>query len=67
MNRAEVGRDDIVLITVPGALEIPLALSELSEISHFDGFVALGCVIRGDDTYHFEVVCNESARAITDL
>jgi len=43
-----------------------LILSELSESGGFDGLIALGCVIRGE-TYHFEVVCNESARAITEI
>ncbi|WP_417550321.1 6,7-dimethyl-8-ribityllumazine synthase [Methylophaga sp.] len=66
LNRAAVASNDIVLFTVPGALEISLVLSELSESGSFDGLVALGCVIRGE-TYHFEVVCNESARAITEI
>ena len=56
-------------IDVPGALEIPsaiqLAVGERSG-SSFDGFVALGCVIRGD-TYHFEIVANESARGLMQL
>lgn len=58
-------------VGVPGALEIPLAIglavraSERTGIIH-DGFVALGCVIRGD-TYHFEVVANESARGLMEL
>ena len=66
LNRAAVASNDIVLFTVPGALEISLVLSELSESGKFDGLIALGCVIRGE-TYHFEVVCNESARAITEI
>lgn len=51
-------------IVVPGALEIPGAIAALA--GHADGFVALGCVIRGE-TYHFEIVANESARGIMDL
>lgn len=52
------------VVEVPGALEIPTAISYARD--HFDGFVALGCVIRGE-TYHFEVVSNESARGINNL
>lgn len=52
---------------VPGALEIGPAIKLISEAKHnFDGFVALGCVIRGE-TSHFDIVINESARAITNL
>lgn len=51
-------------IQVPGALEIPGAIRLAA--SHFDGFVALGCVMRGE-TWHFEVVSNESARGLMDL
>lgn len=53
-------------ITVPGALEIPAAIGLAVEDGGFDGFVALGCVIRGE-TYHFEVVASESARGIMAL
>jgi 6,7-dimethyl-8-ribityllumazine synthase len=58
-------------ITVPGALEIPAAIlfasqSRQSTAKAYDGFVALGCVIRGE-TYHFEIVAGESARGIMDL
>ena len=53
-------------ITVPGALEIPAALSLAAESGRYDGFVALGVVIRGE-TYHFEIVANESARGIMAL
>jgi len=51
-------------VTVPGALEIPAAIRIAAE--RYDGFVALGCVIRGE-TYHFEIVANESARGLMDL
>ena len=53
-------------ITVPGALEIPAAIALAAESGRYDGFVALGVVIRGE-TYHFEVVSNESARALMAL
>lgn len=53
-------------ITVPGALEIPAAIAMASESGRYDGYVAVGVVIRGE-TYHFEVVSNESARAIMAL
>jgi 6,7-dimethyl-8-ribityllumazine synthase len=60
------------VVTVPGALEIPGVIAMAEEGGHrpagvrYDGYVALGCVIRGE-TYHFEVVAGESARGITDL
>ena len=54
------------IVTVPGALEIPAAISYGVQQVKYDGFVALGTVIRGE-TYHFEIVANESARAIMDL
>ncbi len=59
------------VVTVPGALEIPAAISIAGSRSEsgearFDGFVALGCVIRGE-TYHFDIVANESCRALTDI
>jgi 6,7-dimethyl-8-ribityllumazine synthase len=63
---AEMGVDasDIAEVTVPGALEIPLALQAFASTEQFDALIALGCVVKGD-TYHFEVVCNESAAGIT--
>lgn len=57
---------DITLATVPGALEIPLVLQQMAGSEQFDALIALGAVIRGD-TYHFEVVSNESARCIGDV
>src|SRR5687768_595400 len=53
-------------VTVPGALEIPAAIALAAETGRYDGFVALGIVIRGE-TYHFEIVAGESARAIMAL
>ena len=54
-------------ISVPGALEIPAAIAMASiGDRHFDGYVALGCVIRGE-TSHYDSVCNESARGLMDL
>jgi len=54
------------VIEVPGALEIAPAIKRANEVAKFDGYIALGCIIRGE-TYHFEIVSNESARALTDL
>ncbi len=61
-----VAEDDITLATVPGALEIPLVLLRMAESGNFDALIALGAVIRGE-TYHFEVVSNESARCVSDV
>lgn len=61
-----VAEDDITLATVPGALEIPLVLLHMAESEKFDALIALGAVIRGD-TYHFEVVSNESARCVNEV
>ncbi|HLS86733.1 MAG TPA: 6,7-dimethyl-8-ribityllumazine synthase [Burkholderiales bacterium] len=54
------------VMSVPGALEIPVALQWLAQTGRFDALAAVGCVIRGE-TYHFEVVCNESARGVMDV
>jgi len=59
-----VDQNDILVATVPGALEIPLTLSQLAETGRFDALIALGAVIRGE-TYHFEIVSNESAAGIS--
>lgn len=56
--------EDVLHVTVPGALEIPLALQKMAETQQFDALIALGAVIRGD-TYHFELVSNESGAGIT--
>lgn len=59
-----VAEKDIDHITVPGALEVPVALQAMAEKANYDALVALGCIIRGE-TYHFELVANESGAAVT--
>jgi 6,7-dimethyl-8-ribityllumazine synthase len=66
LARLGIADDDVVFTTVPGALELPLALQAMAQSGRFDALVALGAVIRGE-TYHFEIVSNESARGITDV
>ena len=61
-----VSRKDMCIVTVPGALEIPLTLQTMARSGKYDALIALGAVIRGE-TYHFEIVSNESARGITDV
>ena len=61
-----VDEDDVTHLTVPGSLEIPVALAKLASTEDFDVLIALGCVIRGE-TYHFEVVSNESARGVAQV
>ncbi len=58
--------EDILLVSVPGALEIPLALRKMAESGQFDALIALGAVIRGE-TYHFELVSNESGAGTTRI
>lgn len=62
----EAGGHSHELVEVPGALEIPAAIALAAETGRFDAYVALGCIIRGE-TYHFEIVSNESARGIMAL
>ncbi|MBK0392938.1 6,7-dimethyl-8-ribityllumazine synthase [Ramlibacter algicola] len=64
LARLGVESDDVTHVLVPGALEVPVALQALAEKNRYDGLVALGCVIRGE-TYHFELVANESAAGVT--
>ena len=59
-----VAEDDITLVTVPGALEVPVALQALAETEDYDALIALGCIIRGE-TYHFELVANESGAGVS--
>jgi 6,7-dimethyl-8-ribityllumazine synthase len=56
----------VTVVSVPGALEIPLALQQLAATGHYDALIALGAVVRGD-TYHFEVVSNESASGVNQV
>lgn len=66
LARLGVADGDIVLATVPGALEVPLVLLRMANSQKFDALVALGAVIRGE-TYHFEIVANESARGVSEV
>ena len=59
-----VAPDNIRHITVPGALEVPVALQAMAESDDFDALIALGCIVRGE-TYHFELVANESGAGIS--
>ncbi|MBM5570681.1 MULTISPECIES: 6,7-dimethyl-8-ribityllumazine synthase [Deefgea] len=59
-----VAEQDILLVSVAGALEIPVVLQTMAESDRFDALIALGAVIRGD-TYHFELVANESGAGVT--
>jgi 6,7-dimethyl-8-ribityllumazine synthase len=61
-----VAASDIEVVEVPGALELPLALQAMARSDRYDALIALGCVIRGQ-TYHFELVANESARGIMQV
>jgi len=61
-----VDEKNITHVLVPGALEVPCALQALAESQKYDALVALGCIIRGE-TYHFELVANESGAAVTRL
>ena len=66
LKKLGVAAEAITIATVPGALEIPLVLQTMSQSGNFDALVALGAVIRGE-TYHFEVVSNDSCRAIMEV
>ena len=59
-----VDSESIEHVTVPGALEIPVALMAMADSANYDALIALGCVIRGD-TYHFELVANESGAGVS--
>ena len=66
LGEANVVDERITIVTVPGALETPLALQRLAQSGNHDVLVALGAVIRGD-TYHFEIVANESAAGLASV
>jgi 6,7-dimethyl-8-ribityllumazine synthase len=66
LKRLGVTDSNMVIADVPGALEIPLVLQTMAQSRRYDALVALGAVIRGE-TYHFEVVSNDSCRAIMDV
>ena len=66
LKTLKVPESNIHHVTVPGALEVPVALQALAQTQRFDALIALGCIIRGE-TYHFELVANESGSAITQL
>lgn len=57
---------EVDLIEVPGALEVPSAVAMAERLAEFDGYVALGCIIRGETT-HYDTVCNDSSRALSLL
>jgi 6,7-dimethyl-8-ribityllumazine synthase len=61
-----VEEQNIEHVQVPGALEVPVALQAMAEREQYDALVALGCIIRGE-TYHFELVANESGAGVTRL
>jgi 6,7-dimethyl-8-ribityllumazine synthase len=63
---ARLGVTQVVVESVAGALEIPLALQWMAQSGRFDALVAVGAVIRGE-TYHFEIVANESARGVMEV
>jgi 6,7-dimethyl-8-ribityllumazine synthase len=63
LDRLDVEESDIRHVTVPGALEIPVALKAMAESGDFDALIALGCVIRGE-TFHFELVATQSAAGV---
>ncbi|GGP27435.1 6,7-dimethyl-8-ribityllumazine synthase [Silvimonas amylolytica] len=66
LKKLGVQDEDLLLTTVPGALEIPLVLQSLAESDQYDALIALGAVIRGE-TYHFELVSNESGSGVTRI
>jgi 6,7-dimethyl-8-ribityllumazine synthase len=66
LRKQGVPASNIRIVTVPGALEAPLALQKMAQSGHYDALIALGAVIRGE-TYHFEIVSNEMASGITTV
>ncbi|MES2770475.1 MAG: 6,7-dimethyl-8-ribityllumazine synthase [Pseudomonadota bacterium] len=66
LQQSGIAAKHIALATVPGALEIPLALQSMAQSARFHALIALGAVIRGE-TYHFEVVSNDACRALMEV
>jgi len=66
LTKLGVATDDVTIVSVPGALEAPLVLQQMAVSDAYDALIALGAVIRGE-TYHFEIVSNESARGIMSV
>ena len=66
LDKLGVKQEDVTLVTVPGALEVPLVLEKMALSDSYDALIALGAVVRGD-TYHFEIVANESCSGITQV
>ena len=66
LREAGIADDNVTFVTVPGALEAPLALQRLAQTGDYDALVVLGAVIRGE-TYHFEIVSDESAAGVTSV
>ena len=64
LHALQVEPENIETVSVPGALEVPIALQALAERESFDALIALGCIVRGE-TYHFELVANESGAGVT--
>ncbi|MBQ8706553.1 MAG: 6,7-dimethyl-8-ribityllumazine synthase [Succinivibrionaceae bacterium] len=65
-RQGEVADENITVVRVPGAIEIPLTVEKLAASQKYDAVIALGCVIRGA-TYHFEIVANESAKGLAQV
>lgn len=66
LTKQGVAASAVTLVTVPGALEAPVVLHQMADSQQFDALIALGAIIRGE-TYHFEIVANESARGISEV
>ena len=66
LTKLGVSANDVLVVNIPGALEHPLVLQKMAQSGKYDALIAIGTVIRGD-TYHVEIVCNESARGILDV
>ena len=66
LKKLGVADSQIVIATVPGALEIPLVLQTMAQSRRYHALIALGAVIRGE-TYHFEIVSNDSSRAVMEV